>query len=390
MVFARSLQLRNTRLEWVARRLALSGCLSRREAVAAIEQGAVQVDGRTLTRDVQVCDEALISYRGRPIPPAAAWPALFGVIKPPRVACKYTADNAGPTLKTLVAPSAPQSDQRQAEAQDRRNGRSSGISRRRDHAGGPPHEHDEAEEIESYETHETAGHGNAASDHDRGFDAEGLCGSGTFLSNSLPDLGAPSHLIPVNFLPLHAEGLVLLTNNGEFAHALRDPANKIITAYDFRVTGTLPPMDLWRQWALGVRVGCVNYGRVWGQLLRPCPSGAWIRLKLVEPPAPDFRSLLGSCGLKIRRMRLHAFGPYLSSSVPAGCLLPLQIHQSLQSLAPRQRRRLLLVPAEGEIQQTVAAAEHLSKLKGGGFPAARLLKETSVLVKGGLQTDNDS
>ena len=86
-------------------------------------------------------------------------------------------------------------------------------------------------------------------------------------------------------------------------------------------------------------------------------------------------------GTQIRRMRLHAFGPYLSSSVPAGTLLPLQIDDALLPLAPRQRPRVMLVPAQGEIQQTLQATEHFKSLKNGGFAAARLLKENSVLVK---------
>lgn len=49
---------------------------------------------------------------GRSIPGAAAWPALFGMIKPPRVACTYTLNAPGPTLKTLLAELAPTNEQR--------------------------------------------------------------------------------------------------------------------------------------------------------------------------------------------------------------------------------------------------------------------------------------
>ncbi|KAL8434862.1 hypothetical protein ACSSS7_002828 [Eimeria intestinalis] len=271
MAFTHTLQLRKTRLEWVARRLALSGCLSRREAVAAIEQGAVQRRRPWGSR--------------RPVPSAATWPALFGMIKPPRVACKYTLDAQGPTLKTLAAHSS-SLDEEQQSANPLQN--QSRIS-------------NEMGQDDGAALHSSGMH----AEYVQKADGRGQRGEGQgdcCLSRDGPsfsDLQAPGHLIPVNNLPLHAEGLVLLTNDGEFAHALLDPANKIITAYDFRVTGTLPSMDVWRQWALGVRSGGVDYGRVWGQLLRPCPSGAWIRLKLVEPRGSDFSSLLGRCGLKV-------------------------------------------------------------------------------------------
>lgn len=69
--------------------------------------------------------------------------------------------------------------------------------------------------------------------------------------------------------------------------------------------------------------------------------------------------------------------------MPSETLLPLSIHRALQHLVPSQRPRLMLVPAKGETQQTIEATQHLKSLKGGGFPVARLLKESSVLVTAG-------
>ncbi|XP_026192803.1 uncharacterized protein LOC34620472 [Cyclospora cayetanensis] len=388
MVIARTLQLRRTRLEWLTRRLALSGGMSRREALAAIEKGAVQVEGRTATRDVEVCDEADISFKGQRIPASAALPALFGMHKPPRVACTYTLKASGPTLKSILAQVPPLDAHKLKEVRERPS---------EDSAVHMQAERGSLTRVTSNEWHREEVRGsnweagrNAEAGRDEGLYTERqgdgslrACGTEKTINSSTNGntlWNVPGHLIPVNYLPLHAEGLVLLTNDGGFAHALRNPLNKIVTAYDFRVSGQLPSMELWRQWAMGVCRDGVDYGRVWVQLLRPCPSGGWLRLKLVEPPGADFRSLLGSCGLKIRRVRLYSFGPYMSSSVPAGPLIPLPIDQALLPLAPVQRPRLMLVPLEGEIQATLDATAHLGSLKGGGFPAARLLKENSALA----------
>ncbi|CDJ64231.1 Pseudouridine synthase, related, related [Eimeria necatrix] len=229
MAIARALQLRRTRLEWLARRLALSGCLSRHEALEAIKRGNVQVDGQTVTRDVQICDEAEISYLGRTLPAAAARPALFGMIKPPRVACTYTTNGPGPTLKTLLAqcPSVPEfplreikkyeSELMQQRLRERERLKKGNWTERREARG-----------------RQESGTSNFLEESDlRSLEEEADDGSsskkGSSSSNSSSPLHIPGHLIPVNHLPLQAEGLVLLTNDGEFAHALRSPANKIVT-----------------------------------------------------------------------------------------------------------------------------------------------------------------
>ena len=80
-------------------------------------------------------------------------------------------------------------------------------------------------------------------------------------------------------------------------------------------------------------------------------------------------------------MRLYSFGPYLSSSVPPGILLPLRLHPALLQLLQQQqqRPRMMLVPAAEELQNIVEATQQMKTEKGGGFPAQQLLKATSVI-----------
>ncbi|CDJ61934.1 hypothetical protein, conserved [Eimeria maxima] len=385
MAIARTLLIRRTQLEWLTRRIALSGCLSRREALAAIESGAVKVDGRTIKRDVEICNEAEVSLLGRVLPAAGALPALFAVLKPRGIGCTYTSNGAVPSLKNLLL--------QQPDVEELLlNGLTKATASAQKAAADSRQHNKENRESEGEESNNNTA-ADTGSDEDEDtlqHEYHSICSNNCNSNNNSSNSSStnkkrssqelPGHLIPVNPLPVQAEGLVLLTNDGEFAHLLRNPSSKILSAYDLRVSGTLPTADMWRRWAFGVKSEGIDYGRVWVQLLRPCPSGAWLRLKFVEPPGADLRSLLLSCGLKIRRMRLYSFGPYLSTSVPPGILYPLPIDKALLKLhqKQRQRPRLMLVPAAEELPNIIEATQHLKHLKGGGFPAERLLKATSV------------
>jgi len=51
--------------------------------------------------------------------------------------------------------------------------------------------------------------------------------------------GVKERVYPVGRLDYHSEGLLLLTNDGEFAHRLTAPANHITKTYVVKVTGGL-------------------------------------------------------------------------------------------------------------------------------------------------------
>ena len=52
------------------------------------------------------------------------------------------------------------------------------------------------------------------------------------------------HFVVVCGLPAHADGLVLLTNDGLFAEELTRPTSRIHTIYDVKIEGDPPPASV--------------------------------------------------------------------------------------------------------------------------------------------------
>ncbi|EER06145.1 hypothetical protein Pmar_PMAR007910, partial [Perkinsus marinus ATCC 50983] len=78
-------------------------------------------------------------------------------------------------------------------------------------------------------------------------------------------------------------GLVILTNDGEFAHNMAHPRSKVLSVFLVRVKGRLPE-DRFKSWRRreGVKVGNVAYGQVFvGIDKRPSEDVTWLRVRLV-------------------------------------------------------------------------------------------------------------
>ncbi|PFH31568.1 hypothetical protein BESB_025340 [Besnoitia besnoiti] len=169
----------------------------------------------------------------------------------------------------------------------------------------------------------------------------------------------PRHLIVVRPLPIEADGFVLLTNDGDFAHAVQKPENRVQSVFDVRVSGTLPSYRLLESWRCGVSFGSFDFGPVWVELLTARRNAAWLRLHLVERPGMDLRLLLSSVGLKLRRLRRYAIGPYRASAVPQHTVIPLKFHSSFSRL----------LPVHKQLQHHAAAAAE-ARIRAGCWGAA--------------------
>ncbi|CBZ51285.1 pseudouridine synthase, related [Neospora caninum Liverpool] len=418
-MLGRTLQLGRTNFEWLARRLSLAGVLSRREAEKAIAAGQVTVNGETICQNVEVCSEAIVCYKGAFVPPPVMTPQLFGLVKPRRVLCVMEEREDMPTLHTLMRHLYVEQDLLPDEVEDLERERQ-GRPQRKNLDNYPPTHlrtglpraglRETCEEIsDSAEDSvdecvsaaaQTRGaeiggtrqrrHAHSAQSDDmrcrrtvgEGGIETGVNASDKVYANSLeqfvdrrfrlstrlqydtqPVLAElPRHLIVVRPLPVEADGFVLLTNDGDFAHAVQKPENRVQSVFDVRVSGTLPSYRVWESWRCGVASGGFDFGPVWVELLRAWHNAAWLRLHLVERPGMDLRMLLSSIGLKLRRLRRYAIGPYRASSIPQHTVLPLKFHSSFSRLLPlhRQLQHQAAAAAEARIcagQRGAAAAD---------------------------------
>ena len=144
------------------------------------------------------------------------------------------------------------------------------------------------------------------------------------LRNALPQ-GAP-RLMPVGRLDLNTEGLLLLTNDGEFKRAMELPANAVPRTYRARTFGQVSQAQL-ENLMDGITVEGVHYGPIDANLERRTGRNQWIELTLTEGKNREVRRVLEHLGLKVSRLMRTAYGPFSLGDLPRGAADEVKKHE---------------------------------------------------------------
>jgi 23S rRNA pseudouridine2605 synthase len=132
----------------------------------------------------------------------------------------------------------------------------------------------------------------------------------------LPEVGERLH--PVGRLDLDAEGLLLLTNDGNLTFRLTHPRHGVRRVYEVLVAGSASAAVL-RELERGVLLedGPARVQRA--RKLRDSDGGTtWLELSLVEGRYREVKRLCRAVGLVVRRLRRVAFGPLRLGRLPVG------------------------------------------------------------------------
>ncbi len=124
-------------------------------------------------------------------------------------------------------------------------------------------------------------------------------------------------LMPVGRLDLNTEGLLLLTNDGEFKRALELPATGVERTYRARVFGEIS-QDQLEDLIHGVEIEGVRYGSIDANLERRTGRNGWIEMKLREGKNREVRRVLEYLGLQVSRLIRVAYGPFVLGDLPVG------------------------------------------------------------------------
>lgn len=114
-----------------------------------------------------------------------------------------------------------------------------------------------------------------------------------------------ARVVPVGRLDYNSEGLLLLTNDGEFVHALTHPKHEVEKHYEVRVRGRLDhiprlsePMEI-----DGYRIRPASV-----VILEQDERSAKLRLTIHEGRNRQIRKMCEQCGLEVRRLKRVAVG----------------------------------------------------------------------------------
>ena len=111
----------------------------------------------------------------------------------------------------------------------------------------------------------------------------------------------PERLYPVGRLDFDSEGLLIMTNDGDFAYRLQHPRFGVPKTYRVKVEGRLGSNDL-EQLAAGIRLPDGVFKPAAVRLERVTQTGTWLRLTITEGRNRIIRRVMDQMGYPVRRL----------------------------------------------------------------------------------------
>lgn len=135
---------------------------------------------------------------------------------------------------------------------------------------------------------------------------------------------AAGRVYTVGRLDANSEGLILLTNDGDFAHRVMHPRHEVSKTYHVCIAGRVSPESLRALERDGVWLDGrpARADRV--ALLRPTPHGAWIEIVLHEGRNREVRRMVSALGLGVQRLIRVRIGGLSDPRLKPGEYRPLR------------------------------------------------------------------
>ncbi|WP_428681867.1 pseudouridine synthase [Sphingopyxis sp.] len=124
-------------------------------------------------------------------------------------------------------------------------------------------------------------------------------------------------LMPVGRLDYNTEGLLLLTNDGEFKRQLELPASGVERTYRARAFGDVSQTQL-EDLVEGVEIDGVRYGKIDANLERRTGRNQWIEMTLTEGKNREVRRVLEHLGLQVSRLIRTRYGQFTVEDLGVG------------------------------------------------------------------------
>jgi 23S rRNA pseudouridine2605 synthase len=124
-------------------------------------------------------------------------------------------------------------------------------------------------------------------------------------------------VMPIGRLDLNTEGLLLLTNDGEFKRQMELPSTGIERTYRARCFGMVSQAEL-EELIHGVEVDGIQYGKIDANMERRTGANVWIEMTLTEGKNREVRRVLEHLGLEVNRLIRTRYGPFVLGDLAAG------------------------------------------------------------------------
>jgi 23S rRNA pseudouridine2605 synthase len=119
--------------------------------------------------------------------------------------------------------------------------------------------------------------------------------------------GVRERVYPVGRLDYNTEGVLLLTNDGEWANALAHPRHEVDKEYHVRVQGQVSPVQIQRLTA-GVELEDGMTAPALVRVVRESENNTWLSITIHEGRYRQVRRMCESVGLSVVRLKRARYG----------------------------------------------------------------------------------
>lgn len=143
----------------------------------------------------------------------------------------------------------------------------------------------------------------------------------------IKEQGITERVISIGRLDLNSEGLLLLTNNGEFAQFAESPKTLWKRVYRVRVYGDVSKLDT-EKLQKGIMIDDVQYRQVTVEFEKDFAhkgQNAWLQITLIEGKNREIRKIMEHFGLQVNRLIRFSYGPYTLGNLKIGAIRPEKI-----------------------------------------------------------------
>jgi len=198
----------------------------------------------------------------------------------------------------------------------------------------------------------------------------------------LSELGLKDkHLISVGRLDFLSEGLMLITNDGELAHAMEMPSTKIERSYRVRIFGRMFNDDKLRRIKAGIAIKGIKYGPYVVEVENKQTTNTWLHMKLFDGKNNEIRRVMRNFSLRVNRLQRVRYGPYTLGEVPnpndiAEAPISKDIRKLMYDYYRRKTATMSRVLDEAKFEK-----ESKEKRKNQQNPRMTLLEENTINIE---------
>jgi len=125
------------------------------------------------------------------------------------------------------------------------------------------------------------------------------------------------HLITIGRLDYNTEGLLLFTNNGDYARYYELPESKIKRIYNVKVYGDVSESHI-KKIKMGIKINGIKHTVDDIKLKKKLKRNSWFEVKLTEGKNREIRNIFESLNLVVNRIIRTNYGSYSIKEIKLG------------------------------------------------------------------------